>query len=123
MFKCLLADLTETIFTELLLVPVNWAYSGSVLPSLPINSGITILAGLIASTISTRALTFKRRFFAAGSLVTTSTLFFCTPSLILGLKVTLIVPSPPGGIVLADASAAVQPQPAFTFSIISAAVP
>jgi hypothetical protein len=49
--------------------------------------------------------------------------FFCTPSRLPGLKVTVIVPSPPGGISPAEASAAVHPQPALTFLISSAAVP
>lgn len=45
------------------------------------------------------------------------------PDLFFVLKVTSIVPSPPGGTFLDDTRTAVHPHPAFTFSIKSGAFP
>jgi hypothetical protein len=59
----------------------------------------------------------------SGSFVVTVIVLDFLPDLDPTLKVTSIFPSPPGGISLAEARAAVQPQPAFTFSITSLLLP
>jgi hypothetical protein len=71
--------------------------------------------------ISAATLSFTILF--SGSFVVTVIVLDFLPDLEPTLKVTSIFPSPPGGISLAEARAAVQPQPAFIFSMISLLLP
>ncbi len=120
MYSCF--DFTEIIFTVSLSSPVSEIYfeMGSllfeILPKfnvLGFNARITCTSALILSLTS----------LCAGSFVCTEIPFFAIPFFEPTLKDTSIFPSPPGGISLAEARAAVQPQPALTFSIIKTSEP